>query len=282
MRVGFLTAKKYAALFADDLPAAEALRARGVEVAPVVWTEDRLEGFDALVMRSPWDWYERRAHFRAFLGALAALETPVFNAPAVMAAYADKTYLPRLARQGVRTVPTEVLAPAELPEAPARLHRLGWQRAVLKPAFTANAFGAHVFDARDAAAVVQRIGATSEPHLLQPFLEGIHEGELSFVFLGGEYSHAVRKTPPPGEWRVQHEYGGVETRLEPRPEWVAEAARMLALAAPGQLYARVDCVPLDGALHLMELEVVEPQLFFTLAPDAATRFADGLLERLGA
>lgn len=282
MRVGFLTAKKYAALFPDDLPAVEALRARCVEVAPVVWTEDRLAGFDALVMRSPWDWYEHRARFRAFLGELGRLGTPVFNDPAVMAAFADKTYLPRLARQGVRIVPTEELEPAQLLEVPTRMERLGWRRAVLKPAFTANAVGAHVFDARDAVAVVERIGATSEPHLLQPFIEGIHEGELSFVFLGGEFSHAVRKTPPPGEWRVQHEYGGVEARLEARPEWVAEAARMLAVAAPGQLYARVDCVPLDGKLHLMELEVVEPQLFFTLAPEAAARFADVLLERLGA
>jgi glutathione synthase/RimK-type ligase-like ATP-grasp enzyme len=282
VRVGFLTAAKFAGLHEDDAPAADALRARGVEVVPAVWTAPLPPRLDVLVMRTPWDWYEHRDRFRAFLGELATLDVPVFNEPGVMAAFADKTYLPRLAARGVRVVPTEVLEPAAFHEAPSRLAGLGWPRAVLKPAFTANAVGAHVFEACDAAAVVARIGATGEPHLLQPFVEGIREGELSFVFVGDAFSHAVRKTPPPGEWRVQHDYGGVEARVEPGPEWVAEAARMLALAAPGQLYARVDCVLLDGALHLMELEVVEPQLFFTLAPDAAVRFADELLARLGA
>lgn len=281
MRVGFLTAEKYAQLHEDDAPAIDALRARGVEVVPAVWTAPLPPGLDALVMRTPWDWYERRARFRAFLERLATLDVPVFNEPRVMAAFADKMYLPRLAARGVAIVPTEVLTPAQLPEVPARLARLGWPRAVLKPAFTANAVGAHVFDAHEAGGVVARLGATEEPHLLQPFVAGIAEGELSFVFVDDEFSHAVRKTPPPGEWRVQHDYGGVEARFEPKPGWVAEAARMLALAAPGQLYARVDCVLLDGALHLMELEVVEPQLFFTLAPDAAVRFADALLARLG-
>lgn len=282
MRVGFLTAEKYADLYEDDAPAVDALRARGVEVVPAVWTAPLPPRLDALVMRTPWDWYEHRARFRAFLEALAALDVPVFNEPRVMAAFADKTYLPRLAARDVRVVPTEVLTPAQLSEVPARLARLGWPRAVLKPAFTANAVGAHVFATEDAGAVVERIGATEETHLLQPFVEGIHEGELSFIFLDDAFSHAVRKTPPAGEWRVQHDYGGVETRVEPKAEWVAQAARMLALAAPGQLYARVDCVPLDGALHLMELEVVEPQLFFRLEPASGARFADALLLRLGA
>ncbi len=282
MRVAFVTAAKFAALYDDDRPATEALRARGVEVAPVVWNDGALDGFDAVVMRSPWDWFEHRAPFRRFLGALAELPVPVFNAPAVMAAYADKRYLPRLEQAGARVVPTELLAPGELGEVPARLTRRGWGRAVLKPAFTANAVGACVFDAREAADVVARLPVSDEPWLLQPFLEGIRDGELSFVFFDGVFSHAVRKTPPPGEWRVQHDYGGVATRLEPAAGWVAQATRLLALAAPDTLYARVDCVPQGGELHLMELELVEPELFFRLEPEAAGRFAEALLRRLGA
>jgi glutathione synthase/RimK-type ligase-like ATP-grasp enzyme len=148
---------------------------------------------------------------------------------------------------------------------------------VLKPAFTANAVGARVFDARDAAAVVAGVSAEpDEVFLLQPFVPSISRGELSFVFFDGVFSHGVTKRPPVGEWRVQHEYGGVSEPFVPAAAQVREATALLARAAPGTVYARVDAVELDGRLHLMELEVVEPELFFRHHPDAPRRFADAL------
>jgi glutathione synthase/RimK-type ligase-like ATP-grasp enzyme len=284
--IAFLTAEPWRALYDDDRLAATALAERDVRVTPVVWTDAdaaSLERFDAVVMRTPWDWYRRRPAFRDFLALLRRVTVPVFNPPDVMAELADKTALPRLASQrGVRIVPTEVFAPSELPRVPARLAELGWARAVLKPAFTANAYGARRFDAGAAPGVVAQLAAEAEdePWLLQPFLEEIAEGERSFVFFDDVFSHAVVKRPGAGDWRVQVEHGGHAEPWAPTPGEVAEAADLLRRAAPGLLYARVDGVVHDGRLHLMELEVVEPELFFRFSPEAPARFADALLRHM--
>lgn len=286
LRVAFLTAAAWPALYEDDRLAAAALTAHGVTVTPVVWTETSeaaLERFDAVVMRSPWDWYRRRDEFRAFLSLLRRVRTRVFNPPALMVELADKAVLPRLATErGVRVVPTEVLAPDELSRVPALLEARGWRRAVLKPAFTANAYGARRFDAADVARAVAEASQVDAggPWLLQPYVEAIADGELSFVFFDGVFSHAVRKRPKAGDWRVQHEHGGEARPYAASAADITEATELLARAAPGTLYARVDAVPYEGALHLMELEVVEPELFFRFEPGAAERFAAALLARL--
>lgn len=283
MQVAFLTAAAWPALYDDDRLAADALATRGATVTPVVWTdtsEAALSAFDAVVMRTPWDWYRRRDEFRAFLGLLRRVRARVFNPPDVMVEFADKAVLPRLAAErGVRVVPTEVLAPGELHRVPELLGARGWTRAVLKPAFTANAFGARRFDVADVARAVAEAAQVDAggPWLLQPYVEAIAEGEKSFVFFDGVFSHAVLKRPKAGDWRVQVEHGGAAQPYAASPAEVSEATELLRRAAPGTLYARVDAVPYGGALHLMELEVVEPELFFRFEPEAAGRFASALV-----
>jgi hypothetical protein len=103
------------------------------------------------------------------------------------------------------------------------------------------------------------------------------EGELSLLFIEGEFTHAIRKQPAPGDFRVQHEYGGSEERVEPSGEELALGQAALNAAGFKTLYARVDVMRgNDGALCLMELELVEPALFFGHAPEAARRLAGGI------
>jgi len=158
---------------------------------------------------------------------------------------------------------------------PATLRERGWNEAVLKPAFTANAIGARRVKSGDVLTDLPELDA-GEKWLLQPFIASIAEGEFSFVFFGGEFSHAVRKRPPTGEWRVQHDYGGVSTPWAAPVVAIEQARALLHAAAPGTFYARVDAIDIDGRLHLMELEVVEPELFFRHHPLATKRFADAL------
>jgi glutathione synthase/RimK-type ligase-like ATP-grasp enzyme len=283
VRIGFITSRDLPDLYEDDRLAADELRRRGHEVSPLIWTEARpedLHAFDALVMRSPWDWFQHRARFRAFLDALFRARTHVVNRPALLLEFADKTYLSRLAARGFDVVPTVQLTREALTTVPTILAERGWDRAVLKPAFTANAVGAHRFDAADAASIVAaaRGADDTEPWLLQPFIPAIADGELSFIFFGDRFSHAVKKRPRAGEWRVQHEYGGDALPVEATQRESNQAAALLAGAASGgTVYARVDVVPWGGRLHLMELELVEPELFFRHEASAAERFADALL-----
>jgi len=281
VRIAFLTATRFADLYEDDLLAAAELRRRGHTVSPLIWTEctvEQMNAFDAVVMRTPWDWFNHRAQFRAFLERLRHVKSRVLNAPAQLLEFADKTYLPRLQALGVNVVPTEQLAPSELHRVPQLLAARSWRRAVLKPAFTANAVGARLFDSSEAARVLSELGAPTdgEPWLLQPFIPSIAEGELSFIFFEGVFSHAVRKLPKQTEWRVQSEYGGTSTPYAPSPREIDQATELLRRSAPGTTYGRVDAVNWEGKLHLMELELVEPELFFRHEPRAAARFADAL------
>lgn len=279
VRVGLLTSKRYASYYEDETHLVNALTARKVHVEPVVWNEAFQARYDVLVMRTPWDWMAHRQQFRSFLEELRTSPARVFNAPEMMQRYADKRYLAELAAAGLDVIPTQQLETSELPSVPDRLAELGWARAVLKPAFTANAVGARQFEAVDAARVVTELTPlpAGEPWLLQPFVPAISEGERSFVFFGGEFSHGVLKRPVPGEWRVQHDYGGVAEPWTPTREALTQARALLEKAAPGTLYARVDAVPYEGRLCLMELEVVEPELFFRVDAQAAGRFVDALM-----
>jgi glutathione synthase/RimK-type ligase-like ATP-grasp enzyme len=114
--------------------------------------------------------------------------------------------------------------------------------------------------------------------MLQPYLPEVEaDGEWSLLYFDGEFSHAVRKRPKAGDFRVQEKHGGGHERAEPGPELVAQGRTVLA-ALPGLgfdtcLYARVDGVVSGGRLLLMELEVLEPQLFLAGAPHAGATFA---------
>lgn len=283
-RIGFVTAQFLDGLFFDDALAARALEARGATVTPVVWNDGfDARAFDALVIRSPWDWYKHRRAFRAFLAGLASAPVHVFNPPTMLERYADKTYFRHLEALGVDTVPTAFFTPARLDEVAGVLAQRGWRRAVLKPSFTANAYGAERFDAND----VLRVVETAKQHevdsewMLQPYIEGIESaGEWSLVFFAGAFSHAVRKQPKDGDFRVQPDHGGASALAEAPAPHVAAAQRAIDAAVPDALYARVDGVVHEGRFCVMELEVVEPELFFRLHPQAPEHFASALLSRL--
>ena len=287
MEVAFITASFLPSLYEDDRLAATGLFERGITVTPVIWdttTPERLSQFDAVVMRSPWDWVRRREDFRAFLSSLDRVEAPVFNCPGVMQRFADKLYLLDLAKRGIRVPPTFALEQSELDRVPGLMEEQGWHEAVLKPAFTAGAYDTYRFARHRATeAVAEAVAVPLEARerwLVQPYLPDIMQGELSFMFFDGVFSHAVKKVPPPGEWRVHELHGGGIEPIDVSDEYVSQASAMLAAAAPATLYGRVDCVVVDGSLTLMELELVEPELFFRFEPQAAARFAEALVRRL--
>jgi glutathione synthase/RimK-type ligase-like ATP-grasp enzyme len=284
MRIAFVTSEALVDLYEDDRLAVSELTRLGHRVSASVWTRGLPQDVDAVVMRSPWDWFHRRQEFQAYLEALAHLTVPVLNSAELMLAYADKTYLLKLAALGLPVVPTHVVAFEALGDVVALIEQHQWNQAVLKPAFTANAIGARKFIAADAARVVAEILESSasrkEQFLLQPFVPAIAQGEHSLMFFGGHYSHAVKKIPSTDEWRVQSTYGGsVQAWVALAPE-IEVAHAIVAQAAPDSLYARVDLVNWKGQPHLMELEVVEPELFFRTEVAAARRFAEALESKL--
>lgn len=286
MKYAFLTATPWANLYEDDQLAAQALSTLGHEVIPVVWSHTSpgaLNVYDAVVMRSVWDWYQRPLDFQAFLEKLAAaLTVPLMNPHSMLLEYLDKTYLRTLEQRGVSIVPTRWLTRDALPSLPQLVASAGWSRAVIKPTLSANSNSTLVFSSNEARRVMRALEQRDHSgYLVQPYLPEIeHEGEWSLIFFGGQYSHAVRKFPKVGDFRVQREYGGRVEMQVPHASVIAQATAIVTGQVPNAAYARVDGVVRDEHLMLMELEVVEPELFFRCDPDAATRFARHLVDRV--
>jgi glutathione synthase/RimK-type ligase-like ATP-grasp enzyme len=281
--IAFLTSEELAELTADDRLAVDALAQRGIRTHAAVWTDPLLDvsAFDAVVIRSTWDWHRDA---RAFASLLESMErtTRVFNARAHE--WLDKRYLAKLAARGVRTVPMEVARDAD--ELEQTLEECNDTRVVLKPATAAGAKRTASIDAGDRAAArdaAAPIFETGDAVIVQRFVEAIvADGEWSLVFFDHAFSHALKKRPARGDFRVQEEFGGSVTPETP-PRDVIEMASV-ALEASGRefLYARVDGVMSapHGGFCVTELEVVEPELFFRVDAASAVRFADALARRL--
>jgi glutathione synthase/RimK-type ligase-like ATP-grasp enzyme len=126
-------------------------------------------------------------------------------------------------------------------------------------------------------------GSPAEGRMIQPFLPAVaDEGELSVFVFGGRFSHAVRKQAKGGDFRVQPQFGAHLEAMEPEADMLALARAALDAAPPGVLYARIDMVrDADGVLRLMELEAIEPDLYFAFARDKGEALGLAVLERLG-
>ncbi len=277
----FATCLAQPAMQESDAVAARALEARGVVVTAAPWNGDQavFERADAVIIRSTWD-YQKTPD--AFAGWLQSLDDgrPVFNPPAIMRANMSKRYLLDLAAKGAPLPPTRGVE-AEVGAIIAAMDEMGLEEAVVKPEFGATGSGLSLVRREDEEGLVAAAAKMAMPGLVQALVPEIMvRGETSFMFIGGGFTHAVTKRPKSGEIRCQAEYGGASALASP-PEWaIAEARRILGLIPGAPLYARVDGVVLDGAMRLMEVELIEPELFFTYAPDVASRFADALIERL--
>ena len=279
--IALATSAAYADLSPDDRLLIAPLRARGITAEPAVWDDPavRWDAYDAVVVRSCWDYHLRADAFARWIDRLEGAGVPLWNPPRVLRWNADKRYLRDLAGDGVPTVPTRWADGSTRESLAELLASSGWTDAVVKPAVSASAFRTWRVSARDAPAHESEFRATlaAGPALVQPFVRAVvGEGEWSLVFLGGAYSHAALKRPRAGDFRVQPEHGGSSVRAEPEPRVIAQADAIVRRYAGDCLYARVDGVVDDGALRLMELELVEPHLFLEMRAEAAELLADAI------
>ena len=278
LRIALVTCAELPDLDPDDRELLAPLRERGAEVEAPVWDDPRVDwaGYDLTLLRSPWDYAPRRRDFVAWAEQVPRLA----NAAPVVAWNTDKAYLGELAEEGVATVPTTFVAPqGEWSGPPA-----GGDY-VVKPTVSAGSkdtarYGPH--DAERARAHVRGLQAAGRTAMVQPYVPSVDErGETALLFLGGDFSHAIRKGPLllPGAEPTSGLFAPEE--IEPRTpteEERAVAERVLDAAPfPREelLYARVDLVEDEaGRPVLLELELTEPSLFLAHAPGAAERLAE--------
>lgn len=263
-------------LWPDDRVFADALRVRGAEPIPHRWGQP-VDAGATVVVRSTWDYADRPAEFASWLDHLDEQRATVLNPTSVLRWNTHKRYLVELADLGVRIVPTELVERGAITSLDAIVDRHGWDDVVVKPAVGASA-RLTVHAAREGWV---RTGdhfdrlLAAEDVLVQPFVRSVVDtGETSVIVVAGEPIAAVTKRAAPDEWRVQSDFGGTATRTEMTDGLRTMTLGVVALIPGPAAYARVDLVRLSTGWALMELELVEPELFFPLAPEIAERLAD--------
>ncbi len=272
---------------ADDIPFRAALTERGVRITQPAWDDDTVDwsSFDGVLIRTTWDYMDRRNEYVSWAKRVESV-VPLFNPASIVEWNTHKSYLRDLEAAGVPIVPTIWLERGTVPNLAELLSDRAWTRGFIKPAIGATARETLRFQACDgeldsARAHLARTLAV-EDMLLQPYLHSVEtEGEYSAIFIAGELTHAVRKIPVRGDYRVQDDFGAADAPWEFTPDEIAIARRALDAAGDDLLYARTDFLRGDdGSLLMTEFEAVEPSLFFRHAPHAAVRLAEAVIARV--
>ena len=271
--VAIATATTWPDLDEDGPTLRAAFEQQGVDTVVAVWDDPTVDwaGFDLVLIRNTWDYWDRHADYLAWTRCVPRL----VNIADVVAWNTDKAYLRELEAQGIPVVPTTWLEPGQDFHRPAG-------RFVIKPSISAGARDTAAYDAHDSAADghVARLLAAGKTVMVQPYLEQVDtEGETAIVVFDGQVSHASRKSavlttgagvPELGSWTM--------TPCEATPEQVALALKVTA--GRDLAYARVDLLPTEQGPVLIELEVTEPSLFLLRAPGSADRLARAVAARL--
>lgn len=261
----------------------EAMAASGLTAVPTAWT-DHIEDASGL-MRYPlvlpviaWGYHRDHARWMQACETWAAAGVRMLNPPSVLAWNSDKSYLGRLAEQGVAIPPTLWTDHPTHADIDAAFDRFATDVVIVKPRVSGGAWKTLRLARGEALT-----DAPEGPAMIQPYLPTIEtEGETSLLFFGGRLSHVVNKRPVPGEFRVQVQYGGGYVALpEPPAGALALAEATLATIGEDLLYARIDMAPdANGDWLLMEAELIEPDFYLASAPEGGKRFAEAVRARL--
>lgn len=282
--LAFLTTGDLSGYTTDDHLAEAALVSMGCSVAWIDWHDGAAwEGFDAVVIRSTWDYSENIEEFQSTLERIAC-STRLINPLELVRWNLSKNYLterfagfPQI--PGIRLGTDRALDPARW------FDLFSADVLILKPLIGAGSSGILRVTRENEDLLIKAIqAAPRQEFLLQPFLPSITgKGELSFLFFGRRFSHAVLKKPASGDFRVQEEFGGsiAPIRQEDYPREFDLAQRVWQAILPAPVYARIDLVWLpDHSPALLEVELTEPALYFRSDPQAADHFAYAVLQNL--
>ena len=261
----------------------EALAADGLTAVPAPWTshvEDAsgLAGYPLVLPLIAWGYHRDHGRWLQACATWEAAGLRMLNPPSVLRWNSDKSYLGRLAEQGV-AIPDTIWVDSPMQgDIDAAFDRFGVDQLVVKPRVSGGAWKTLRL-ARD-----ERMESAPEgPAMIQPYLPSIEtDGETSLLFFGGKLSHVVEKRPVPGEFRVQVQYGGGYVALaEPPAAALALANKTLAAVGEDLLYARIDMARgAGGGWRLMEAELIEPDFYLGAAPEGGARFAAAVKARL--
>lgn len=261
----------------------EALATGGLTAVPTAWTDHVVDAsgltrFPLVLPLIAWGYHRDHGRWMQACATWEAAGVRMLNPSSVLGWNSDKSYLERLAAQGVAIPDTVWIDGPTQADADAAFDRFGVDQIVVKPRVSGGAYKTLRLSRGESME-----GAPDGPAMIQPYLPTIEtEGETSLLFFGGGLSHVVEKRPVAGEFRVQVQYGGGYVALpDPPAGALALAQRTLAAIGEDLLYARIDMArDADGGWLLMEAELIEPDFYLASAPEGGRRFAEAVRARL--
>jgi glutathione synthase/RimK-type ligase-like ATP-grasp enzyme len=258
----------------------DALASRNIRAFRVAWDDPQFDWgqVDKVIIRATWDYYIRYKEYRQWLKHVASKSHLVNPLDQVIWNF-DKTYLLALHAKGIHIPDTMYIEAGEKRSLSMIANGLSWEEFVLKPAISGGGFHTYRFTRVDGKLENIFRDLIEERNMIiqafQPYV--VEEGEHTLVMINGEYSHAVLKKARPGEFRVQDDFGGTVHAYQPNAEEIQFAEMVMAAIHPVPSYARVDIIrDRQGKWALQEVEMIEPELWFRMAPEAAQKLANGL------
>lgn len=281
-RCAFLSMDNLEGFYSNDDLLFAPLKSAGWQVEEVSWRKADVnwDDYDLVIIRTTWDYQQDPDGFMTCLKNIEASSAQLQNSLNIVQWNISKKYLQELQNQGVPIVPTLWFQSFSLSAVEAGFEQFETQQIVLKPLISANADHTYRLTHETLRTQVDMLSEVFDKRefMLQPFIPAIvEEGEYSLFYFAGNYSHAILKQPKSGDFRVQEEHGGRLTKVEPNEEMLTTARHCLAALPEDVFYARVDLVSYQGEFVVMEIELIEPSLYFNMDPESPQRFVDALV-----
>jgi len=285
MQICFVTCGAEALLTPDDGLLVNYLSSKNIKVSAAIWDDDQIDWlkYDAIILRSMWDYHTQPDKFNLWLDRLESLNCTVYNPVSVVKENLNKKYLADFYKAGILLPPLEFCAHKTTNSLTAILQANSWDKAVVKPAISGGSYNTWITNLP--------VSQQDELHFAEMLLSGdvivqkfvneiITGGELSLIFFNKKFSHAILKRAKQGDFRVQLKFGGTAEAIQPDEEVLNAAMAILNLVDEPLLYARVDGVLLNNEFYLMELELIEPALSIASNTMACENFYRALSELL--
>lgn len=258
-----------------------ALEQKGFMVGRKSWSDPEFDWTStrSVIFRTTWDYFDRIEEWKAWLEEVST-KTQMINDYELVKWNMDKHYLGDLKERGVNIPDTVFLEKGIKTTLRKEFEKRGWNHCILKPCISAASrltYRIDISEIDEHEAHFQKLIA-QEAFMLQPFQENvIKDGEVSYMVMGGKFTHAVLKKAKPGDFRVQDDFGGTVHHHNASLEEIAFAENVVSVCSPLPTYARVDVIrDNQGELAVIEMEMIEPELWFRLKPGAASVLAEAI------
>lgn len=245
----------------------EFLQKKGLSIQKEIWDDPKVDWtkYELAIIKAPWDYFDKYEQFLQWLTLLESLNISLLNPVSTIRWNSDKHYLKDIENEGFEVIPFQFIEKKENTDLSKYFKLFNCEKLIIKPTISGGAKNTFAVTKTEIDQISPTIYSLlqEESFMVQPFIKEIQkEGEWSFLFFNGKFSHCILKKVKSGDFRVQHIHGGsVHPVKNPPAELLKSAEEYINTFANDCLYARVDGVVINGKFSLMELELIEPYLY---------------------